>query len=135
MKIIEDSGDDQSILFEREDVWDYTTLGNIMVAWLKAFKEHFGNKQGISARYLYMVNDSPGKGFLEHWTDEEHEKAQALFNADIDKLIYALEDNIGMEEEPKDESLEEFALRYYEHEERVREGLELFPEIFRELWD
>lgn len=130
MKIIEDFGDDQSILFERHDVWDYSTLGNIMVSWLKAFKEHFGDKQGVSARYLYMVNPHPEDS---NWKDEEHAQAQALFNADIDKLIYALEDE--MEEGAEDESTEEFGKRYDEHNERVSEGLKLFPEIFQELWD
>lgn len=126
----------EGLQFSRMDKLDYSTMSNIFITWLKGFKELHKTHpfKGCPSSYLPPYNG-------EHPSDEVIEGACEAFYRDIDKLLYALEDELPdmpSEEEgedvlnrPADEGwLEECR----EHEKRVEEGLALFPKLYQHLW-
>lgn len=113
----------KGLQFSRGDTFDYSSLGEVMIAWLEKFKEH--GKNGCNSIYLPDREDGS-------YTDEEIEAGIELFYKDIDDLIWALDDDNSPEllDLPYDEWLP--MQRKYE-DERM-EKLKLFPKLYQLLW-
>jgi hypothetical protein len=111
----------KGLQFSRRDTFDYTTLGDLMIAWLEKFKEH--GKYGCPFEYL-PEGDSH--------TDEEIEAGIKTMYKEIDDLIWALDDSNSPEllDLPYKEWLP--MQRKYEYERM--EKLKLFPKLYQLLW-
>jgi hypothetical protein len=111
----------KGLQFSRRDTFDYTTLGDLMIAWLEKFKEH--GKHGCPMGYL-------PEGYSH--TDEEIEAGIKTMYKEIDDLIWALDDSNSPEllDLPYEEWLP--MQRKYEYERM--EKLKLFPKLYQLLW-
>ena len=128
-------------VFGRKDTVDFSTLGEIIHAWLVKFRDDYVKLE------LYSVPCD----LVDKYGDEAQEKYIEI----IDKMIYAFADvepeyagEISITSEPIDSSeyrrlhthvSDEGAWDQYmkdcdEHEKKVEEGLKLFGEYFRGLW-
>ena len=130
-------------VFGRKDTIDFSTLGEIIHAWLVKFRDD----------YVNLELPSVPADIAEACSN--HEEARQKYIGVMDKMIYAFAD-----EEPEyagtfycaGEPIENSRLfsldiqvsdhgawdRYMEdcdeHERKVAEGLKLFGEYFRSLW-
>ena len=118
----------EGLQFSRRDTFDYSTLGDTMIAWLEKFKEH--GKYGCP--YYYLEKAVGNKEFPDIYTDEDIDAGLELMNKDIDDLIWALDDDNSPEllDLPREEWL-----RINEQYEQDREDkLKLFALLYQMLW-
>lgn len=128
-------------VFGRKDTVDYTTIAEIIHAWLVKFRDDYVKLE------LYSVPCD--------LADEYGDDAQAKYVEIMDKMIYAFADvepeysgkiwhktgepdergfipfNIEVSDE---DAWEQYMEDMREHERKVGEGLELFGKYFRSLW-
>lgn len=109
--------------FGYNDIWDYTTLGDVMTRWLKKFREH--GKYGCPSAYLPESETGD-------YTDEQIESGLKQMYQDIDDLIWALDD----ENEPVwgNESWEEYRIKLDKYDKERQEKLQLFAKLYTMLW-
>lgn len=128
----------KGLQFSRRDTWDNSTLAAIIVKWLQAFKRDYTSHPCKGCPFDYIdVSKS------EH-TEEEINKGQALFMADIDEMIWAFSVDDMPEDcwlvEPSGEGIEFLGsgkLDYEKidaHRQRKLEGMRLFAEKFGCMW-
>ena len=126
----------EGLQFSKQDLSDYSTLSDIIIKWLEGFKEYHKVHPfaGVPARYI-------DDGF-EH-SDEQVDEGIKEFHEEIDKVIYALKDELPEHPEPLEENVnwnvkteadKVWLKQCEEHEKKVREGLELFGQIYTNLW-
>lgn len=115
--------------FSKGDVFDYSTLSEIIEQWLKDFKEDYVQSGwgGVNSRYLEQV----GVGDLSDIPDEKLEEAQQLFLKDLDELIWTF----GEHEPDPTMEYEDWIDAMWEYEKRRGKGLRLFGEVFTMLWN
>jgi len=112
--------------FGSMDVFDYTTLGDVMTRWLEKFMEH--GKIGCPQYYLNKVVIREDGSY----TDEEIEKGIELFYDDVEKLIWALDDT----NEPVwgNEPWGQYKVKLEKYDEERKEALALFADLYTMLW-
>lgn len=124
----------KGIQFSKRDTFDCSTLGNIIVSWLKKFKEDYKENPFEGCPVDYLPKDKV------EFSDDEFSEGQALFIADIDKMIWAF----SVDNMPEDcwlveptKGLFDGELDYKkidEHRVRIEAGRKLFAERFGNLW-
>jgi hypothetical protein len=114
----------KGLQFSRGDTFDYSTLGEVMIAWLEKFKEH--GKHGCPFDYL-----SEGGEGGSH-TDEEIEAGIQTMYKEIDDLIWALDDSNSPD--LLDLPFEQWLPMQRKYEYERMEKLKLFPKLYQLLW-
>lgn len=128
-------------VFGRKDTVDFSTLGEIIHAWLVKFRDDYVKLDLCSVPY--------------DLADEHSDNAQAKYVEIMDKMIYAFADvepeytgEITWDSEPiegseyhrvhtqvsDEEAWEQYMKDCDEHGKKVEEGLKLFGKYFRSLW-
>lgn len=128
-------------VFGRKDTIDFSTLGEIIHAWLVKFRDDYVKLE------LYSVPCD--------LADEYGDDAQAKYVEIMDKMIYAFADvepeyagDISCVSEPiegsqflkmdvqvsDEDAWDQYVKDCDEHQRKVQEGLKLFGEYYRSLW-
>ena len=125
----------KGIQFSKRDTFDYSTLSEIIVAWLEKFKEDHAKHPFAGCPSVYIdVTEQ------RHPTDKEIERGREQFHRDIEEMIWAFK----AEEMPENCWLTEPVNNSFRgkldwdkinsHKSRVEKGRKLFAEKFDNLW-
>lgn len=123
----------KGIQFSKRDTFDYSTLSEIIVAWLEKFKEDHAKHPFAGCPAGYITEQRP-------LTDKEIEEGQEQFYRDIEEMIWAFK----AEEMPGNCWLTDPVNNSFRgnldwnkiniHKSRVEKGRKLFAEKFDSLW-
>ena len=121
-------------VFGRKDTIDFSTLGEIIHAWLVKFRDDYielgltSVPVGLSQEEYLDIIDK----MIYAFADVEPEyNGEITYNSD--KITDSQFRRVWVEVSDQD-AWEQYLRECDEHAEKVEEGLELFGEYFRSLW-
>jgi hypothetical protein len=141
-------------IFNKKDTWDLTyVLSPVLAEGLKKFKEVISDPDCVAGCPSVFIESAD----KYNTTDEELEIGIAKYHEALDKMIYAFSDEepkipddaIKIEFEdiedkegfsrvnithPNQKSYDDYLQQEEEHNEKVKEGLELFGKHYNTLW-
>ena len=132
--------ENNQIKFNEDDVFDYTTLGEIIAEWVRTFKQVHEDHpfKGVPGDYLPEGEVNVDEQIVSEGAKQYH--------SDLDKIIFAFDndepeiaDNVLKLVDDQIKVVDHQAFRDYdseveEHQKKIQEGLDLFKSLYGTMW-